>query len=140
MQMQRSIQPFFRRESASGRFNLDKPIPLVGNPDMYVCFPVYLGVMAVDKSVQQPLFVSGDGDRRQPFVYHALFDSTAVCQFIPSHAGVFQKYPDFSLEIIHAYIFRIQEILASPFLDIFVNKKYLLTFVRDVGKNLFAIQ
>lgn len=107
---------------------------------MNVCFTVYFGVVAINKVVQQPLLVSGNGNCREPFVYHAFFDSTAVCQFFPSHAGVFQKYPDFSFEFVHACIFRIQEILASPFLDIFVNKKYLLTFVRDVGKNVFAIK
>lgn len=107
---------------------------------MDVCFPVYFGVVAINKVVQQPLFVSGDGNRRQPLVYHALFDSTAVRQFFPSHAGVFQKYPDFSLEVIHTCIFRIQEILARLFLDIFANGKYLLTFVRYERKNVFAIQ
>ena len=140
VKMQRSVKPFFRRQPPSCRLNLDKPVTLVGDPDMDVCFPVYFGVVAINKVVQQPLLVSGNGNRRQPFVYHALFDSASLRQFFPSHAGVFQKYPDFSLEVILACIFRIQEILARLFLDIFVNKKYLLTFVRDGGKNVFAIQ
>nr|DAJ63154.1 MAG TPA: hypothetical protein [Bacteriophage sp.] len=138
--MQRSVKPFFSRESPSCRLNLDKPVTLVGDPDMNVCFVIHLGVMAVDESIQQPLLVGGDGNRRQPFVYHTLFDSASLRQFFPSHAGVPQENPDFSLEVIHACIFRIQEILARLFLDIFVNKKYLLTFVRDGGKNVFAIQ
>lgn len=107
---------------------------------MDVCFPVYFGVVAINKVVQQPLLVSGDGDRRQPLVYHALFDSASLRQFFASHAGVPQENPDFSLEVIHACIFRIHEILASSFLDIFANGKYLLTFVRYERKNVFAIQ
>nr|DAP09818.1 MAG TPA: hypothetical protein [Caudoviricetes sp.] len=140
MEMQRSIKPFLRGQPAPFRLNLDKPVAFVGNPDVDICFAVYFGVMAVDESIQQPLFVSRNGNRRQPFVYHALFDSTPLRQFLPSHAGIFQKYPDFSLEVIHASIFRIHEILARFFLGIFVHKKYLLTFVRDERKNVFAIK
>lgn len=48
MQMQRSIQPFFRRETTLGSLNLDEPVTLVGDPDVDFCFTVHLGIVAVD--------------------------------------------------------------------------------------------
>lgn len=140
MQMQRSIKPLFRCEPASFCLNLDKPITLIGDPDMNVCFSVHLGVMAINEVVQQPLLVSGDRNRRQPFIYHTLFDGAPLRQFLPGHTRFPQKYSDLGLEVIHACIFRIQETLARFFLGIFVHKKYLLTFVSDERKNVFAIQ
>ena len=140
MQMQRSVKPFLRCEPTSGSLDLDKPVAFIGDPDMDVCFPINLGVVIVDKSIQQPLLVSGNGNSGQPFVYHAFFDSAPFRQFFPGHAGVLQENPDFSLEFVHARIFVFKKYLARFFLGIFANKKYLLTFVRDEGKNVFAIQ
>lgn len=55
--------------------------------------------MAINKGGQQPLFVGGAGDCREPFVYHALFDITTVHQFFLNRVGIPQENPDFLLEV-----------------------------------------